>query len=309
VSNKTIETGQKTKEYSWKNIDIEHIITKEKLQNIINLLEKTKQEFVLHKNIKIMHKWVEDETTDLDKKINKLILNGIKNIFPEDWFLSEESKDNTMRLTKKRVWIIDPVDWTWNLINYLSWKSSQKYKNFAIHIGLVSNWEPELWIMYLPIKDILYIWIKWIWSFTYKNWKSERIFMAKIDKEGRDIECAWSVYRNDKTKSISEDSRCKKETLWNVFGCCILSILEWKNNGYICFPPEKNRLWEWDLCAPYVIFKEVWGIIKTFDDENIFFNQKDPYLNNWVVAINPWLLRNKKNIIKKDEQWNYVFDI
>ena len=47
-----------------------------------------------------------------DATANQFLVHAIKEQRPDDGLLSEEEKDNDARLSKSRVWIVDPVDGT-----------------------------------------------------------------------------------------------------------------------------------------------------------------------------------------------------
>ena len=49
---------------------------------------------------------------EADLKANRILLTTLREHFPEDGILSEETKDSPERLGKSRVWIIDPIDGT-----------------------------------------------------------------------------------------------------------------------------------------------------------------------------------------------------
>ena len=47
-----------------------------------------------------------------DTEANAVIVAALRELRPGDGLLSEEEKDNALRLTKERVWIVDPLDGT-----------------------------------------------------------------------------------------------------------------------------------------------------------------------------------------------------
>ena len=49
---------------------------------------------------------------DGDRESNELILARLADARPDDAVLSEESKDDPIRLERERVWIVDPLDGT-----------------------------------------------------------------------------------------------------------------------------------------------------------------------------------------------------
>src|SRR5918997_1409086 len=49
-----------------------------------------------------------EPVTEADRASNALIVAGIRHEFPDDGILAEESIDTGRRLSKRRVWMIDP---------------------------------------------------------------------------------------------------------------------------------------------------------------------------------------------------------
>ena len=47
-----------------------------------------------------------------DATANQFLVHALREQRPDDGLLSEEEKDNPERLSRSRVWIVDPVDGT-----------------------------------------------------------------------------------------------------------------------------------------------------------------------------------------------------
>src|SRR6185369_2101196 len=62
--------------------------------------------------------------------------------------LAEESIDTERRLSKSRVWMVDPLDGTNGFID--------GNDDFAVQIGLVEEGEPVVAVVYVPLSDVLY---------------------------------------------------------------------------------------------------------------------------------------------------------
>src|ERR1041384_8856609 len=75
-----------------------------------------------------------EEVTAADREANDLIVRRLAFEFPDDGILAEESTDTDDRLTKERVWLIDPMDGTKNFV--------QRDGDFAVQIGLLCKDEP-----------------------------------------------------------------------------------------------------------------------------------------------------------------------
>ena len=65
-----------------------------------------------------------------DRASDDYILARLREEFPDDAILSEETEDDFLRLEANRVWIVDPVDGTWEY--------SHNRSDFAVHVAL---WE------------------------------------------------------------------------------------------------------------------------------------------------------------------------
>src|SRR5206468_2468474 len=89
-----------------------------------------------------------EEVTAADREANELIVNSLREAFPNDGILAEESKDTERRLAKERVWLIDPMDGTKNFI--------QRDGDFAVQIGLSLHGEVVAGVVYQPVRDVLY---------------------------------------------------------------------------------------------------------------------------------------------------------
>jgi len=63
-----------------------------------------------------------------DKRANTLILDGLARERPADSVLSEEAVDDLSRVDADRVWIVDPLDGTWEF--------STRRNDWAVHIAL-----------------------------------------------------------------------------------------------------------------------------------------------------------------------------
>ena len=62
---------------------------------------------------------------------------------PQYGWLSEETLDDNRRITKKRVWVVDPLDGTKEFIEGIP--------NFVVSIGLVENGVPIVGVLHNPI--------------------------------------------------------------------------------------------------------------------------------------------------------------
>ena len=88
---------------------------------------------------------LDDKTTRKrgDLTSNDLILAELARERPDDAVLSEESKDDPIRLTAERVWIVDPLDGTREFAEF-------GRTDWAVHVALVSAGTPIAAAVALP---------------------------------------------------------------------------------------------------------------------------------------------------------------
>ncbi len=83
--------------------------------------------------------------THADLEANQRIQSLISEAFPDDGWLSEENADSAERLSKKRVWIVDPLDGTKEFIDHIP--------EFCVCIGLTIDGRAVLGAEYNPATD------------------------------------------------------------------------------------------------------------------------------------------------------------
>ena len=77
-----------------------------------------------------------------DQTANQFLVHALREARPEDGLLSEEEKDDPDRLTKSRVWIIDPVDGTREY--------GEARTDWAVHVGLAIDGHAAIGAVALP---------------------------------------------------------------------------------------------------------------------------------------------------------------
>ena len=77
-----------------------------------------------------------------DLVANRFLCDAIRTQRPDDGLLSEEEKDDPARLSKSRVWIIDPVDGTREY--------GEGRTDWAVHVALAIDGVPKIGAVALP---------------------------------------------------------------------------------------------------------------------------------------------------------------
>lgn len=82
-----------------------------------------------------------------DETANQFLCHAIRHLRPDDGLLSEECKDTEERLSKERVWIIDPVDGTREY--------GEARADWAVHVALAIDGVPKIGAVALPGCDLV----------------------------------------------------------------------------------------------------------------------------------------------------------
>jgi myo-inositol-1(or 4)-monophosphatase len=95
--------------------------------------------------VKNWTKGASSPVSDADIAVNDLLEQRLRSATPDYGWLSEESADDSSRLGKHRVWIVDPIDGT---RGYLAGK-----EDWCVSVALVENEQPLLAAVFAPASD------------------------------------------------------------------------------------------------------------------------------------------------------------
>lgn len=259
---------------------------KEELDFAINLAKKAGNLIMTHVHDKVAINYKKNEydpVTTADLEADALIISEIKKEYLKDGILTEESKDNSERLKKERVWIIDPIDGTANFKEYaLSNGNNKDYQYFAVHIGLAINKEAVLGVIYAPVVDELYYAVKGQGAYKIIKDNKEKLPTNKEERKELSISIREELIKTEAIQKLPDFPKKELRPYKRVFGYTITAIADNKLDGYLSNYPGFG---EWDLCAPQVILEEAGGIMTHLDGSKITYNNKSPYSTPSVFAI------------------------
>lgn len=226
---------------------------------------------------KVMPDNFAEPVTIADRAASRLIVDGLSKHFPNDAVLSEEeADDHGERLSRDRVWIIDPIDGTAGFI--------KKDGDFAVQIGLAENGLPVVGVVYLPFHDILYSAAKATGAFA-EDAVSGRQRLSVSTKNAFDhMDLAVSRnHRSPKMTRIVEELGVRSEVQRGSVGLKIGLIAQQVCDLYIHL---SQRTKMWDTCAPQIILEESGGRLTDLFGEPYPYNRRD--VQNWggIVATN-----------------------
>ena len=252
------------------------MLSKENLLEILNISIDAGEVILnyYNENVDVIYKDDESPLTKADLASHKIITDSIKKITPDIPILSEEEFiDWKIRKKWKKYWLIDPLDGTKEFI--------KKNDEFTVNIALIENNRPILGVIYTPALNELF--------YSIKNFGSYKILTKKklnTLKEAKRI--SINKKKSNKIKIVGSRSHSnpildkwvnKNFNEFNILqkgsSLKFCLIAEGSADIYPRFGPTS----EWDIAAGHIILEEAGGKLKSIDNKEILYNEKENILN------------------------------
>jgi len=197
-----------------------------------------------------------------DETANQFLVHALRSQRPEDGLLSEESKDTKERLSKDRVWIVDPVDGTREY--------GEERADWAVHVGLTVAGEASIGAIALPGLDgglVL---------------RSDRpVPRMKHDNAPRLV-----VSRTRPANEAVAVSNALGGELIEMgsAGAKAMAIVRGKADIYL----HSGGQYEWDSCAPVAVAQAHGLHCSRIDGSPLRYNQPDTYLPDLLICAPEW---------------------
>ena len=217
--------------------------------------------------------------TDADLRANECIRTIIQRAFPNDGWLSEETRDSSDRMRRRRVWIVDPLDGTKEFI--------QKIPEFCVSVALVEDGVPIVGVSYNPISSELF--------------SAARGLGVHRNGTQRHTSETDSLADTRVLASRSEAARGEWDLFENSFHLVPTGSVAYKlalvaaGLGDATFTLTPKH--EWDVCAGAALIREAGGQIADCDGQPLTFNQPDPIFPG-IIATNGRLFESILATIK-----------
>lgn len=222
----------------------------------------------------IREKSPNNPVTTADLMTNHRIREIIYHTFPDDGWLSEETEDSSDRLTKSRVWVVDPIDGTEEFIAGIS--------EFAISIALVVEGTPVIGVLHNPVTSELFYAHAGDGAFCnstpircspYQTLKQALMLVSQTEhRRGLLAELVPLVGKIQYIGSVAYK---------------LARLAAGTGNLYITVRPKN----EWDFCAGDLILREAGGVLWDKAGQTIRYNKKRVRQPTGLFAGNPTLVK------------------
>ena len=206
------------------------------------------------------------EVSEADLAANALLQRELEGARPDYGWLSEESEDSARRLTRSRVWVIDPIDGTNAFLRH--------NPEWTVSAALVEGSTPVIGVVYNPARQELFHAIKGHGAFL--NGRPIHV-SGQEGLEGAHLIASGGLFK----KKIWTEPWPEVETAWVNSVAYRLALVACSRADATISLSAKA---EWDLAAGVLIVEEAGGVVTDHRGEPLIFNRAVPRFPSLVAA-------------------------
>jgi len=213
--------------------------------------------------------------TEADIEANGEILALIRESFPDDGILSEESADDGSRLTKSRVWIVDPLDGTRDFV--------RRSGDFAVHVGLAVEGTPTLGAVYKPVGDELYWAVAGEGAYLRAGGRERRLSTSAAT-ELSELRIGVTRFNvNQNLQRFLAESGLARQVVRIGASIKMMALARGDIELSACLNADEK---EWDTCAPEVVVREAGGTVSDIDGAPFCYNRPNVHHLRGILMSN-----------------------
>jgi 3'(2'), 5'-bisphosphate nucleotidase len=191
-----------------------------------------------------------------DQTANQFLIHAIAEQRPDDGLLSEESKDTDARLSKSRVWIIDPVDGTREY--------GEGRTDWAVHVALAIDGAPVIGAVALPGLDVVL--------------RSDQ--PTKIPPAPEKLRMVVSRTR-PAAEALTVANALGAECIpMGSAGAKAMAVVRGEADIYL----HNGGQYEWDSCAPAAVAAAFGLHVSRIDGSPMVYNQVDTFIPDLLIC-------------------------
>ncbi|SLN68957.1 Inositol-1-monophosphatase [Roseovarius litorisediminis] len=211
--------------------------------------------------------------TEADIAVNRMLAKELQAARPGYGWLSEETEDDSTRLVRDKVFIIDPIDGTRSFIEGSS--------TWAHALAVAEQGVVTAAVIYLPLRDKMYT--AEVGQGAQLNGQPIHV-SERAELTGASLLAAKPSYAPENwIGAVPDVARAYRPSL----AYRLSLVAEGRFDAMLTL----RRTWEWDIAAGDLILREAGAAISDRAAQPLLFNNPTPLLNG-VVAANPVLHGN-----------------
>ena len=204
-----------------------------------------------------------------DRLGHEFLMERLVQLRPRDAVLSEEGADDRARLTARRVWIVGPLDGTWEYgLNRDDW---------AVHVALWEDGRLVDGAVSLPCSNLTYSTSTTLGHPAQLSPEvpTERPLRVSVSRTRPPASMEWIA-----TELARSTGRPVEVVPSGSAGAKAGEVLAGRSDVYL----HDSGLSEWDAAAPLVVAAAAGAIVWRFNGQELQFNQWPPLVDGIVIA-------------------------
>lgn len=193
-----------------------------------------------------------------DAAAHALLVRRLAELRPADAVLSEEGADDGARLRAARVWIVDPLDGTWEF-------GEVPRTDWAVHVALVTDGSPIAGAVALPAQGM-----------TLATEPAPVLPPAK----DRPPQIVASQSRRPPQAYVVADALGGELVALGSAGAKAMAVVLGDVDIYL----HAGGQYEWDSCAPVAVAAAAGLHVSRLDGSPLVYNRPDPYLPDLLIC-------------------------
>lgn len=191
-----------------------------------------------------------------DRTANQFLIHTLAEQRPDDGLLSEESKDTDARLSKSRVWIIDPVDGTREY--------SEGRSDWAVHVALAIDGAPVIGAVALPALNLVLR-------------TDQPAIIAPAPAQLRMV--VSRTRPAPEAVAVAEALGAELIPMGSA-GAKAMAVVRGEADIYL----HTGGQYEWDSCAPVAVAAAHGLHVSRVDGSPLVYNQRDVYMPDLLIC-------------------------
>ncbi|WP_420607623.1 3'(2'),5'-bisphosphate nucleotidase CysQ [Novosphingopyxis sp.] len=191
-----------------------------------------------------------------DSRANVWLMDQLARHRPDDGVLSEETKDTPARLSRSRVWIIDPVDGTREY--------GEGRTDWAVHVGMAVDGHASLGAVALPGMDLIL----------------DSADPPDVPKPASPLRLVVSRTRpSAEAVKVAEKLDAELVPMGSA-GAKAMAVVRGEADIYL----HSGGQYEWDNCAPVAVAEAAGLHCSRIDGSALRYNNEDTYLPDLLIC-------------------------
>lgn len=223
----------------------------------------------------VEYKAGDSPVTVADTRANALIVGALRERFPDDGIVAEESKDHGDAFSRPRCWFVDPLDGTKEFI--------KKNGEFAVMIGLAVEGEARLGVVAQPAKGKLYTGVVGVGAELLQDGQRRSLQVSDIAKASDLTLVVSRSHRPENIGQLVDQLGIERELKSGSVGLKIGIISEQTADLYV---HASDRACKWDACGPEAVVRAAGGRFTDLFGKPFDYRDPDLQTSRGMLACN-----------------------